>query len=59
MKYLEFLLDLGIDLVAVFVLAVGLYYRRHRRADLLMGLISVNVGLFLTMTLPGQRLAAA
>lgn len=51
MKYLEFLIDLGIDLVAVFVLAVGLYYRRHRRADLLMALISVNIGLFLTMTL--------
>ena len=51
MKYLDLLVDLGIDLIAVFVVAVLLYYRRHRRADLLMAFVSVNVGLFITMSL--------
>jgi hypothetical protein len=51
MKYLDLLVDLGIDLIAVFVVAVVLYYRRHRRADLLMAFVSVNVGLFITMSL--------
>src|SRR5581483_6757577 len=51
MTYLELFEDLGTDLVGVTVLAVGLYYRRHGRADLVASFIPINVGLFLTMSL--------
>jgi hypothetical protein len=51
MKYLDLLVDLGIDLVGVFILAVVLYYRRHRRSDLLLSYFSLNMGLFVTMSL--------
>jgi len=51
MTYLELFEDLGTDLVGVTVLAVGLYYRRHGRADLVASFISINVGLFITMSL--------
>ena len=32
------------DLVAVLVLAMAVYYPRHRRADLVTAFIAVNVG---------------
>lgn len=51
MSLLELLEDLGTDLVGVFALAVGLYYRRHGRADLVAAFVSINVGLFITMSL--------
>lgn len=51
MSFLELFTDLGTDLVGVFVLAVVLYYRRHGRADLVAAFISINVGLFITMSL--------
>jgi hypothetical protein len=51
MSYLELFEDLGTDLVGVTVLAVGLYYRRHRRGDLVAAFFSVNFGLFVTMAL--------
>ena len=54
MKYLDLLVDLGIDLAGVFVLAVVLYYRRHRRSDLLLAYFSLNIGLFVTMSLLGS-----
>lgn len=54
MKYLDLLIDLGIDLVGVFILAVVLYYRRYRRSDLLLAYISLNIGLFITMSLLGS-----
>ena len=34
----------GADLVAVLVLALAVYYPRHRRADLVTAFIAVNVG---------------
>ncbi len=34
----------GIDLVAVLVLALAVYYPRHRRADLVTAFVAVNVG---------------
>ncbi|MGQ0482459.1 MAG: DUF4956 domain-containing protein [Pseudonocardia sp.] len=51
MKYLDLLIDLGINFFCLFVLAVVLYYRRHRRGDLLLAYVSLNVGLFITMSL--------
>ena len=40
---------LAIDLVAITVLAYGLYYRRHRRQDLFVIYAMFNVGLFLAL----------
>jgi hypothetical protein len=53
-KYLDLAIDLGIDLIGVFILTVVLYYRRHRRSDLLLAYFSLNVGLFVTMALLNQ-----
>lgn len=38
------LLLIAIDLVAAVVLSVALYYRRHRRRDLVVAFLGVNVG---------------
>jgi hypothetical protein len=45
-----FIIHLAIDLVAIGVLVYAIYYRRHRRRDLLMACISFNVALFLVVT---------
>ena len=34
----------AVDLVAVLVLALAVYYPRHRRADLVTAFVAVNVG---------------
>ena len=44
--YEHFLASLLVDLVAISLLTYGLYYRRHHRRDLTLGLMGVNVGLF-------------
>jgi hypothetical protein len=41
---------LGIDLAAVLVLAYAVYFRRHRRRDLLMAYVCFNVALFAVVT---------
>lgn len=46
MDYEPFLASLLVDLVAISLLTYALYYRRHHRRDLTLGLIGVNVGLF-------------
>lgn len=51
MSFIELFEDLGTDLLGVLALAVGLYYRRHGRADLVAAFVSINVGLFITMSL--------
>jgi hypothetical protein len=43
--------DLGVDAAAIFLLAYALYFRRHRRADLLLGYVALNIGLFVAMSL--------
>ncbi len=35
---------IGIDLIAALVLSLGIYYRRHRRRDLVVAFLGVNVG---------------
>ncbi|MFI7697837.1 DUF4956 domain-containing protein [Nonomuraea sp. NPDC049480] len=39
------------DLVAVVLLAYGLYYRRHHRRDLLFAYVALNVGIFAVVSL--------
>jgi hypothetical protein len=46
---LDLLPRLAIDLVAISVLAYGIYYRRHRRQDLFVIYAMFNVGLFLAL----------
>jgi len=46
MDYEHFLMSLLLDLVAISLLTYALYYRRHHRRDLTLGLMGVNVGLF-------------
>ncbi|MEH3089216.1 MAG: DUF4956 domain-containing protein [Microbacterium arborescens] len=41
------------DLVAAVVLSVGLYYRRHRRRDLVVAFLGVNVGVLAVATVLG------
>ena len=45
-NYDEFLINLAIDLAAISVLTYALYFRRHQRRDLTLGLVGINVGLF-------------
>src|SRR6185436_13175994 len=46
----RFWYGLGIDLVAIVVLAYTVYFRRHRRRDLLMAYVCFNVALFAVVT---------
>lgn len=45
-SYEEFLVVLAIDLIAISVLTYALYFRRHQRRDLTLGLVGINIGLF-------------
>lgn len=38
--------SLALDLVAIAILAYAVYFRRHRRRDLLLGYVALNVSLF-------------
>lgn len=50
---------IGIDLVAMTLLALPLYWRRHKRADLVAAFIGVNIGvLAVTMTLTQATVSA-
>jgi hypothetical protein len=49
--YLSLLADLAINLSAVFVLAFVIYYRRHRRRDLVLAYVALNVGLFVVVSM--------
>jgi hypothetical protein len=44
-------IDLGVDLSAIFLLAYVLYFRRHRRADLLLAYVALNIGIFVAVSL--------
>jgi hypothetical protein len=50
----DFAIDLAIDVAAIVVLAYALYFRRHRRADLLLAYVSLNIGIFMVMQLLGS-----
>lgn len=51
MTLFQLLASLAIDLVAIFVLAYGLYFRRHGRRDLLLAYTALNVGVFSAVSL--------
>jgi hypothetical protein len=42
---------LAMDLVAIVLLAYGIYYRRHHRRDLLFAYVALNVGIFAVVSL--------
>ncbi|MFI8633388.1 DUF4956 domain-containing protein [Microbacterium sp. NPDC077663] len=44
---------IAIDLIAALVLSLGLYYRRHRRRDLVVAFLGVNVGVMAVATVLG------
>jgi hypothetical protein len=49
--YTDYAIDLAVDLAAIFVVAYVLYFRRHRRADLLLAYVTLNIGIFVAMSL--------
>ena len=49
----------GLDLIAVSVLAFGLYFPRHRRRDLLVAFLVVNVGVMAVANALGSTEASA
>jgi hypothetical protein len=49
--YFDFAVDLVVNTAAIFLLAYALYFRRHRRADLLLGYVALNMGIFVAMSL--------
>jgi hypothetical protein len=49
--YAEYGINLGVDMVAIFLLAYVLYFRRHRRADLLLAYVTLNIGIFVAISL--------
>ena len=51
MIYADYAIDIGVDLSAVFLLAYVLYFRRHRRADLLLAYVALNIGIFVAVSL--------
>jgi hypothetical protein len=53
MSYLGRATNLYIDVVSIFLLAYVLYFRRHRRADLLLAYVALNIGIFVAMSLLG------
>ncbi|WP_449283464.1 DUF4956 domain-containing protein [Leucobacter sp.] len=53
------LILIAVDLVGALVLALGLYYPRHRRRDLVVAFLGVNIGvLAVTSVLGGAEIAA-
>ncbi|NQX28385.1 DUF4956 domain-containing protein [Microbacteriaceae bacterium VKM Ac-2854] len=56
MDYLEVI---GVDLVAICVLTFGIYFPRHRRRDLVVAFLGVNVGvLAVSLTLGSSTIGA-
>ena len=51
---IDYAIELGIDILAIFLLAYVLYFRRHQRADLLLAYVSLNIGTFMAMFLLGS-----
>ena len=49
--YSAFAIDLAVNLAAIFLLAYVLYFRRHRRADLLLAYVALNTGIFVAISL--------
>ena len=50
-RYAGFALAVGVDLVAILLMTYVLYFRRHWRSDLLLAYITLNVGIFVVMSI--------
>ncbi len=56
---MQLILTLGVDIVAVSVMVLGVYFRRHRRRDMLLAYMSLNVGVMaVTLVLANASVAA-
>lgn len=53
------LITIGIDLVAMLILVFGLYFPRHRRADLVAAFLGVNVGVLAVATVLANSAVSA
>jgi hypothetical protein len=53
------LLLIGADLAAAIILSLALYYRRHRRRDLVVAFLGVNIGVLAVTTVLGSAEVAA
>src|SRR3954447_16948863 len=51
--YADYAIDLVVDISAILLLAYVLYFRRHRRADLLLAYVTLNIGIFVAVSLLG------
>jgi hypothetical protein len=49
-NYSGFAIDLVIDLAAIMLMGYVLYFRRHWRADLLLSYVTLNIGIFVVMS---------
>ncbi|MBA2631877.1 MAG: DUF4956 domain-containing protein [Chloroflexi bacterium] len=54
----DFLVRLLIDIAAIFIFAVAIYFRRHTRKDLAALFAFFNIGLFIVVTVISQAEAA-
>lgn len=54
-NFVDFLTHLFVDLVALLILAVVLYYRRYHRRDLLTSIVCFNVSLFVVLAVIDVR----
>ena len=48
--YADFVLGLALNLSAIFVFAIAIYFRRHTRKDLAVVFVFFNIGLFVVVT---------
>lgn len=53
------LLLIAADLVAAIILSLAIYYRRHRRRDLVVAFLGVNIGVLAVTTVLGSAEVAA
>lgn len=56
---MEQLLIIGVDLVAIAVLAFGVYFPRHHRRDLVVAFLGINVGVLATTMVLGSSTVGA
>ncbi len=54
-NFLDFGIHVAVNLVGLVVLTVGLYYRRHRRRDLLTCMVCFNISLFVALAVIDVR----
>jgi hypothetical protein len=50
-RYAGFATNVAVDLVAILLMTYALYFRRHWRSDLLLSYITLNVGIFVVMSI--------